>query len=628
MILKRFKVLFPLVLVIILTFAFSVSALAAPEDDEDPQSGTSMSNSEEEEEEEDESSSSSEGSISIATLSLSSLTTKSAYTGLKYTHNDMFEDTDLVYGIDVSSHQGTIDWDDVADDGIEYAIIRVGYRGYESGTLVADSYYKKNIEGALDAGLKVGVYIFTQAITKAEAVEEAEFVLDLINGYDIELPIAFDFEYASGNTGRLYEAGLSVSAATKICAAFADTCIDAGYNAMIYANPSLFSSALDSEALEEDYYIWLANYTTQTSYSGLYTFWQYSSSGSVDGIDGNVDCDFWYDDGNMNAEKVSSTKITLSATSKTIYTSNSFTLKATLSPSDTTDRVTYTSSKPWVAYVTSSGKVKGVSKGTTTITATTTSGLKKTCKVYVNENLSNYKILSISDKTYTGSAIKPSVTVQKKTKNVLKVTTTANLNIRENPGTTYDVVAVIPKGTTVSVYGSTTPYDTKWYAVKYTVSGTTYRGYVSSSYVTTKSGYRTLTKGTHYKVTYSNNKAIGKATVKVTGLGSGTASGTLTKTFKILPKKVSGLKKVTAAKTSVTIKWSKRSCTGYEIYRKKGSSGTYKKVKTITKNTTLKFKNTGLKRKTTYYYKVRAYKTVSGTKYYGAFSKSIKVTTK
>lgn len=615
---KIFKILF---LTALFTMFLSVSTVFADDADGDPQAGRAMGYTAYEDNDES----------GIMLFSSSSFTSVSPFTGSTYTHSSVFADTDLRNGIDVSSWNGDIDWSKVAADGVEFVIIRVGYRTYGSGVICADDNFTSNIEGALNAGLKVGVYIFTQAITKTEALEEAEYVLDKISGYDITLPVVFDFEYASsssGNTGRLYNANLSVSQATAICSKFAAAVEAEGYRAMIYANKSMLTSGLDADSLALNYAVWLANYTTSTTYSGSYDMWQYSSSGSVSGISGNVDCNFWYDDGTLEREKVASTKITLNATSKTLMVGKGFTLKATLSPSDTTDNVAFSSNKPYVAYVNSSGYVKAVSKGTATITVTTTSGLTKKCKVIVNENLSNYEIVSISNQEYTGSAIKPAVTVQRTKKIATSAKTTANLNMRSGPSTSYDKIITIPKSTKVTVLGSITVDDTVWYAVSVKISGTTYKGYCSSAYLTVTKTYKTLTLNTHYTVKYSNNKKVGKATVTVTGMDGGTASGTLKKTFKICPKKITSIKTVSVSKTAVKIKWSKKtSGSGYQIYRKKGSSGSYKLIKTIKSNTTVTYKNTGLTKNTTYYYKVRTYKVVDGKYYYGAFSKALKVTT-
>jgi hypothetical protein len=174
-------------------------------------------------------------------------------------------------------------------------MIRVGYRGYGTGSLAEDDMYVQNIQGAVNAGLKVGVYIFSQAITQEEAVAEANYVLARIKSYHIQLPVVIDYEYASGNTGRLYDAHLSKDAATAVVTSFCQTVAAAGYVPMIYANKNMLENSLNGTTLDDTYLIWLANYTTETSYAGEYYAWQYSSAGQVSGVTNRVDCDFFYE---------------------------------------------------------------------------------------------------------------------------------------------------------------------------------------------------------------------------------------------------------------------------------------------------------------------------------------------
>lgn len=215
-----------------------------------------------------------------------------------YSHDSRFNGYTIKKGIDVSVYQGDINWKKVKADGIDFAFVRVGYRGYGSeGTLRTDARYESNIKGALDAGIQVGVYFFSQAITKAEAREEANYILQRISKYNISLPVVIDYEYASnsqGLTGRLYNARLSVSDATDICRAFCAAVEAAGYEGMVYANKSMLQNNLNASKIAKDYKIWLANYTNKTNYAGEYDFWQCSSTERVDGINGNVDFDFWY----------------------------------------------------------------------------------------------------------------------------------------------------------------------------------------------------------------------------------------------------------------------------------------------------------------------------------------------
>lgn len=193
-------------------------------------------------------------------------------------------------GIDVSKWNGSIDWDRVRNAGITYAIIRCGYRGASTGTLVEDPYFRENMQGALNAGLKVGVYFFTQATNEVEAVEEASMAIALCRDYRVTYPVFIDTEGAGGN-GRAD--GLDMETRTKVCQAFCQTVEDAGYTGGIYGSRNWFRTRLRMDALE-DHVIWLAEYRENPVYAGNYHFWQYTSSGNVDGIEGRVDLDISY----------------------------------------------------------------------------------------------------------------------------------------------------------------------------------------------------------------------------------------------------------------------------------------------------------------------------------------------
>ena len=193
-------------------------------------------------------------------------------------------------GIDVSKWQGEIDWDKVKQDGIEFAIIRCGYRGSVSGILVVDPYFEQNIRAASAAGIKIGVYFFTQAVNEVEAVEEASAVINLVKDYDIEYPVFIDTEGAGGD-GRAD--GLDIAMRTAVCDAFCSTIKNAGYTAGVYASRNWYNNNLETVSLER-YVIWLAEYRKIPIYQGYYQMWQYTSSGNVDGINGRVDMNISY----------------------------------------------------------------------------------------------------------------------------------------------------------------------------------------------------------------------------------------------------------------------------------------------------------------------------------------------
>lgn len=228
--------------------------------------------------------------------------TKSPYNNTTYTHQDRFDGRIIYHGIDVSKWQGPIDWAKVKADGIDYAFIQVGFRGYGSTGVLNDStkdpYFHVNMQSAIANGIRVGVYVFSQATTEAEAREEAEYILESIGGYNISMPLVLDYEYAStdnGLGGRLYNAKLSKAQATSVCMAFCKEIVDAGYTPMVYANKSMLTDQIDATVLTNaGYRIWLANYNKETTYAGAFDFWQYSEKGKVKGISGNVDMNFYY----------------------------------------------------------------------------------------------------------------------------------------------------------------------------------------------------------------------------------------------------------------------------------------------------------------------------------------------
>lgn len=192
------------------------------------------------------------------------------------------------FGIDVSKWNGNIDWNSVRSSGAAYAIIRCGYRGSTTGALIKDPKFEANIAGANAAGLKVGVYFFTQAVNEREAVEEASMVLDLVKKYAISYPIFLDVESSGGRAD-----GIDRGTRTAVCRAFCATIQDSGYTAGIYANKTWLNEKMDAGALGS-YKIWLAQYAAAPTYNGRYNLWQYSSKGSVPGITGNVDLNLSY----------------------------------------------------------------------------------------------------------------------------------------------------------------------------------------------------------------------------------------------------------------------------------------------------------------------------------------------
>jgi glycoside hydrolase family 25 len=202
-------------------------------------------------------------------------------------------------GVDVSSHQGYIDWEAVAADNIQFAMLRIGYRGSTEGGIRADELFETNLKGAQNAGLKVGVYFFSQAITVEEAREEANFVLQQLREAgitELELPVAFDLEPSPDYSGRADN--LSPAETNAIARAFCTTIQEAGYRVIVYGN-KVDLNRFDLVSLNEP--IWLAQYVDEPDVNFNFLIWQYTSTGQVDGITGSVDL-------NLDFSNVSSSK--------------------------------------------------------------------------------------------------------------------------------------------------------------------------------------------------------------------------------------------------------------------------------------------------------------------------------
>ena len=216
--------------------------------------------------------------------------TLSAFSGEDLTKRYEAQGYRTMLGIDVSKFQGSIDWEQVKNAGISYVMLRIGLRGYGSGKLLLDERFYENLRGAKAQGLKTGVYFFSAAISEEEAREEAAFVLQAIEGQEMEMPIVFDTEPILYDTARTDD--LTGKQLTKITAAFCDAVQEAGYQPMVYANAKRLTTVLYLEELT-DYPLWLADYRMQPDFPYAFTMWQFTESGKVPGIEGAVDIDLY-----------------------------------------------------------------------------------------------------------------------------------------------------------------------------------------------------------------------------------------------------------------------------------------------------------------------------------------------
>ena len=195
-----------------------------------------------------------------------------------------------VLGIDVSVHQKDIDWQQVKAAGVEFVMIRVAYRGSIEGLLVPDELAQQNYTGAKAAGLRVGAYIFTQSISVQEGIEDARYIMDMVKDWQLDMPLVYDWEIVEDH----YRNGqLDPRTLTDTMKAFCQTVEDTGYDAMIYFNPTQVAQNFYLEELT-DYGLWLAHYTDQMTFPHKVDMWQYTCTGSVPGIEGNVDIDLYF----------------------------------------------------------------------------------------------------------------------------------------------------------------------------------------------------------------------------------------------------------------------------------------------------------------------------------------------
>ena len=334
-----------------------------------------------------------------------------------------------------------------------------------------------------------------------------------------------DFEYSwvnGGLGGRLYDAHLSKDKATKVINSFLDTCTNAGYEGMLYANMSTLTESMNVSQIASKHQIWLAHYTSKTSYGGTYQYWQYSSTGSSKNVDSDdLDCDFRFVPNKVTALSFEKKSIELEVGASTGYTINE-------TPKYNFDTITVTSSDSSVACVVD-GKIYGVSRGTAIITARSKGNKTAVCTVTVKDPLSGYTINIADSAVYNANEIKPQVSVSKET--VLSGTAKADGKIYSQPATSSTVAANVTKGEVLKISGEITVSAGKFYFAE-NAGGK--KGFIQATNVTTENGTVTLAEEKDFKVDYSNNINAGTAMATVTPL-SDTLSGSISKDFTIAP---------------------------------------------------------------------------------------------
>ena len=482
------------------------------------------------------------------------------------THQNRFSGISKVYGIDVSYYQGNIDWKKVKNSGVEFVIIRVGYRGYGSaGTLVEDPKFKTYLDGATKAGLKVGVYFYTQAITTAEAKAEAKFVLDRIKGYSLQMPVYYDIESVDYDTGRLDSAGLSKAQKTALCTAFCDTIIKSGYSAGVYANYTWLNYYIDGAGLGRKYPIWLAHYTSNTNYDQRMDMWQYSGSGTVSGISAYTDVNVWY---SGKLPLYVSDIISVANTS----TSNSF---AWNGASDATGYEVYQGTSP-----SDPNKKKiGDTKNTYFTNSNKSTGTMYKYMVRAYSDASGKRVYGDYSDVFTTCTLPANISKISASARGTSVTISWN---KVSKATDY-IVEHYVNGTWKQV-GTTS-------SLSYKVNGITQNG-VNMFRVKARRNY----SGVYYNGGYTYVNA------EVTDI----------------PSTVTGIRSTSNTSTSNTITWNaSKKAEGYEVYQWIGTTDSYKLIGTTTST---KFTNSKKSSGTMYRYKVRAFNNVDGQRIEGAYS--------
>lgn len=485
------------------------------------------------------------------------------------THQNRFSGVSKVYGIDVSYYQGNIDWKKVKNSGVEFVIIRVGYRGYGSaGTLVEDPKFKTYLDGATKAGLKVGVYFYTQAITTAEAKAEAKFVLDRIKGYSLQMPVYYDIESVDYDTGRLDSAGLSKAQKTALCTAFCDTIIKSGYSAGVYANYTWLNYYIDGAGLGKKYPIWLAHYTSNTNYDQRMDMWQYSGSGTVSGISAYTDVNVWY---SGKLPLYVSDLISVANTS----TSNKF---AWNGAPDATGYEVYQGTSPSDPHK----KKIGDTKNTYFTNSNKSTGTMYKYMVRAYSDASGKRVYGDYSDVFTTCTLPA---------NISKISASA-------------------RGTSVTISWDKVSKSTD-YIVEHYVNGAWKQVGTTSSL--------------SYKVNGITQNGVNKFRVKARRNYSGVYyNGGYTYVnaeVTDIPSTVTGIRSTSNTSTSNTITWNaSKKAEGYEIYQWIGTNDSYKLIGTTTST---KFTNSKKSSGTMYRYKVRAFNTVDGQRIEGAYSSEL-----
>lgn len=521
----------------------------------------------------------------------SSFTTVSDLNNSTYYHDSVYEDCEILNGIDVSWWQGggkgsttsKINWKKMHAAGADFAFVRAASRDTADGSIYEDTTASAHINGAQANKMNVGLYIFSQAVNSNEAVEEADYVLNLIDQYDwdIDMPIIIDRE-AGRMTKRLTNAKLSKAKETAVVQAFADEITSAGYKAGVYASYSWYKDKMNADDLE-DCAIWIARYnnmTTSNAKSGTpyadvlcdYEFWQYSSQkpSASTGYTGNLDVDFWYKDTNVTTENLTMSK----NTANTI----------TLAWDDADDADAY--------------------------------------RVYrYNEGTGKYNYLATtSDTGFTDTNLQPGTNYQYKVRCVWTIggnnyygTYSSALTVPTLPAQVTNVRVDKQTGKTVFLAWDSVNGADGYRIYRYNSDSDSYEELDTVGADRTSYEVTGLASACEYRFkiraskTMNANTYWGEYSEKVVAVTK--------------PDKVAELSARTLGASEIELTWKKSShVTGYQIYRLDGQTGKYVKIATVEESMPASYTDCKLSAATEYSYKVRAYKKFEGTSYYGSFS--------
>ena len=554
-------------------------------------------------------------------------------------------------GIDVSKWNGTIDWKKVKADGIDYVIIRGGF-----GNATVDPQFESYIQGASDAGLKIGVYWFSYATSVTKAKEEAAKCLETIAPYrdKITYPVFYDFEYDSVDYAKKLGITITKDLSSKMADEFLTAIKNAGYITGIYTNKDFGDKYFYEDMLFANN-LWIAQYSSACTYNRPYMMWQYTDKGTINGIGTSsepayFDMNYTYLKPTNN--QASSNKIYLSSSSVSEISSKTYTGSA-IEPSFTVtlnNKILKENEDYTVTYSNniSIGTAKILIKGIGNYVGEKTITFKIVAPTTSKINLSSASVSEISSKSYTGSAIKPSVTVKVNGKTLslnkdYTVTYSNNISVGtakilikgtgNYTGEKTITFKIIPKKISkVSLSKKTTNSLTLSWNKLDDVTGYKIYKYDSKSedyeYLKTIKGASTtsftdsnLTDATVYKY-----KVRGYKTVDGNAY-NGFISNSFAESTKV--KTVSNLNLKTRNATSLELSWDKvKNADGYRIYRLDTNTDTYKLVKTINNNTTTSYKHSNLVSATNYYYKVKAFKYLNGSNRYSDYSSRLKATTR